>query len=999
LIFDVLSYNTHVLTKKSSLDLANLNKEQKEAVLHLKGPLLIIAGAGTGKTSVITHRIAYLIAEKKAKPEEILALTFTDKAAAEMEERVDKLVPYGFVDTWILTFHAFGDKIIRENALDLGLPSNFKVLTRPEQVVFFEDNLMAFDLKHYMPLSSPVRHVDTLVSYFSKLKDEMIDPEAYVDFCSKKVSEVLEEDKKEWENQLEIAQAFKRYQELMAENGYLDFGDQINLALKLFKDNPKILKKYKEQFKFILVDEFQDTNFAQNELVKMLAGENGNITVVGDDDQSIYRFRGAAISNILDFKKHYPGSKEIILTQNYRSTQPILDGAYRLVKHNDPDRLESRYGIDKKLKAQGSGIIPAHFHCDSLSSEADKVAGTIKEKLKKGYELNDFAILVRKNSSAEPFMRALTCYGLPYKFDGSSGLYDRPEIRLMINFVKAIVDPLDSISLYHLAASEIYGIPVSDLVTLNSYASIKRRSLEWSMRKADEIEELKDNLFSMPREKVDRVLKDLEKFRELSKEDTTGQVLYAFLKDTDYLKDLLGKADAALGKGNKDKTPIEVVEAQVKVSNISKFFERVMQFEHVSQDKYLVNFKAHIEALMAAGEDPATAEIDPDLEAVNILTVHKSKGLEFKIVFLVNSVAGHFPTNRRSDPIQIPDELVKETLPEGEERNVHVQEERRLYYVGMTRAKEELYLTSAEDYGGARRRKVSQFVLESLNLPEVDVAKYKLSDMEIIRKFEKPKEVFALPKKFYTERKLTLSPHQIDDYLSCPKKFEFLHILKVPVKTFHAVVYGSAIHKAVEEYFARKMGGFKVNLDDVWRAFEENWNPEGFVTREHEEQRFQFGRQALANFFEREEELKRNPTKLEEWFMAALPDLDVKIRGRYDAIYEGREMVEIRDFKTSDVESKEKANDKAKKNRQLSIYSLAYLNTKGKIPDKLTLDFIDKGIVGESVRNEKDINKVMDEIKRVVDGIKANNYEANPGFGECGWCAYKEICPFTLTEV
>jgi len=984
-----------------SIDLSMLNSEQREAVTCGDGPLLIIAGAGTGKTSVITNRIAYLISEKKAKPEEILALTFTDKAAAEMEERVDKLVPYGFIDTWILTFHAFGDRIIRENALDLGLPSNYKILSKPEQIVFVEDNLGAFDLKYYAPLSNPTKHIEALTSHFSRLKDEMVEPERYISLCQQKLTdEKDEEEKKEWEKQLELALAYLRYQELMGQNGFLDFGDQINICLKLLKNNKHILKKYQTQFKYILVDEFQDTNMAQNELVKILAGENGNITVVGDDNQSIYKFRGAAISNILDFKQSYLGTKEIVLTKNYRSTQEILDASYRLIKHNDPNSLEFKLKISKKLVTEIHGSKPVHIHCDKLTSEADKVASIIKEKITSGkYSFKDFAILVRKNSAAQSFMRSLAYYGIPYKFDGSAGLYNRPEIRLLINFTKVITDPKDSISFFHLASSEIYNFSVSDLSYLNTFAGGKKRTLEWAMKNEEKIEEIKDNLFDTPQEKIKEILADLKKYREMSRQDTVGQLLYSFLKDSGYLSSLIREADNALKTDEKDGSLIKIAEAQVKISNIAKFFDRISQFEHVSQDKSILNFKMHLESLMEAGEDPSTAAIDPDLEAVSILTAHKAKGLEFEVVFIANSVAGYFPSTRRSDPLTIPSELVSETLPEGDEKETHLEEERRLFYVAMTRAKKELYLTSAEDYGGQRVRKISPFVLEALDLPAVNMEKVKLSGIEVIKKFEKGSGEVALPKKFYVQGKLTLSPHQVDDYLSCPKKFEFIHVLRVPVKTFHAVVYGSAVHKAVEDYFSRKKCGFPVKVEDLHNVFKANWLDEGFITREHEEKRFLAGKKALENFYQREEKLQRFPSRIEEWFLVDLLDLDVKIRGRYDAIYEDPNFIEIKDFKTSNVENKEKADDKAKKNRQLSIYALSYLHTKNKLPDKLTLDFIDVGLIGESERNEKDINKVVSEIKTVADGIKGCDYKASPGFGECGWCAFTEICPYTINDV
>ncbi|MFH1281469.1 MAG: UvrD-helicase domain-containing protein, partial [Candidatus Omnitrophota bacterium] len=280
------------MPKTKDTILTGLNPQQKEAVIHSEGPLLIIAGAGTGKTTVITRRIAYLIGKKLARPEQILALTFTDKAAAEMQERVDILVPYGFTDSWIQTFHAFGDRILRENALDTGLSPDFQVMTRPETAVFFREHLFEFALSYYRPLSDPTRFIDNLVTLFSRAKDEDASPEEYIKFVEglMKKSKDNPEDaalKEEAEYQKELSICYKKYQEILLREGKIDFGNQFYLALQLFRQHPRILRRYKEQFKYILVDEFQDTNYAQFELVKLLSGKNPNLTVVADDDQCV----------------------------------------------------------------------------------------------------------------------------------------------------------------------------------------------------------------------------------------------------------------------------------------------------------------------------------------------------------------------------------------------------------------------------------------------------------------------------------------------------------------------------------------------------------------------------------------------------------------------------------------------------------------------------------------------------------------------------------------
>jgi DNA helicase-2/ATP-dependent DNA helicase PcrA len=335
--------------------LKDLNPEQKKAVTFGQGPFLIIAGAGTGKTTVITKRIAWLILSKKAKPEEILAVTFTEKAAGEMEERVDRLLPMGYLELWISTFHSFGERILKNHALEIGLPDDFKLLNQTEQNLLIRQNFDRFNLDYYRPLGNPTKFISALVKHFSRAKDEEVWPEDYLEYVKElklneeernevtklrsyevtKLKEIEEIKRLE-----EIANAYHVYQQLLLENNALDFGDLINYTLKLFRQRPHILEKYRQQFKYILVDEFQDTNWAQYELIKLLAAPQNNLTVCADDDQSIYKFRGASISNVLCFKKDYPQTKEIVLIKNYRSKQNILDLAYKFIQLNNPNRLE-----------------------------------------------------------------------------------------------------------------------------------------------------------------------------------------------------------------------------------------------------------------------------------------------------------------------------------------------------------------------------------------------------------------------------------------------------------------------------------------------------------------------------------------------------------------------------------------------------------------------------------------------------------------------------------
>ncbi|MBU4099461.1 UvrD-helicase domain-containing protein, partial [Patescibacteria group bacterium] len=414
----------------------NLNEEQLQAVKHGEGPLLIIAGAGTGKTTVITQRIKHLILEKKVAPSEILALTFTEKAAAEMEERVDVELPYGYTQLWIETFHAFCDRILRSEAIHIGLNPAYKLATEAESILFLRKNLFKLKFNYFRPLGNPYKFLQGFLTHVSRLRDDDITADDYRAFAEK-FGQDKTSDPDEVKKTLELADAYKIYETLKAKEGIMDFSDLISNTLKLFRTRKNILSIYQNKFKYILVDEFQDTNFAQNEMAVLLAGKEKNITVVGDDDQSIYRWRGAAISNIIQFKKHFPKAKVIALTKNYRSTQEILDSAYKLIQFNNPDRLEIVEKIDKKLIATRSESgDPIEFNLSNrVENEAEFVAKKIKELVKENenaYTYKDFAILVRANDHAQPFVRAFERARIPYQFLGPGRLFHQEEIKDLI---------------------------------------------------------------------------------------------------------------------------------------------------------------------------------------------------------------------------------------------------------------------------------------------------------------------------------------------------------------------------------------------------------------------------------------------------------------------------------------------------------------------------------------------------------------------------------------
>jgi DNA helicase-2/ATP-dependent DNA helicase PcrA len=1023
---------------ESGLDglLGGLNSDQLRAVTHGDGPLLIVAGAGTGKTQVVTRRIAWLIATRRARPSEILALTFTDKAAAEMQARVDRLVPYGYTDTAIATFHAFGDRLIREYALELGLAPDVRVLSRPEVVIFLRERLFDFELERFRPLGDPTRFLGALAGHFSRLKDEDIDPATYLAEADREVgaaallAELADEtdagdDAREVaaaaveaaERQLELARAFARYQVLLGEVGFIDFGDQVALALRLLRESAAARMEIRRRFRYVLVDEFQDTNRAQSELVEMIAAPARNLTVVGDDDQSIYRFRGAAMSNIVEFRDRPGRPRVIVLRRNYRSRAGILEASQRLIRFNDPDRLEVQAGIDKRLRAQRAeppvGRRPAAVRHEAFATgaeEADWVAREIGGRVARGAAPRDHAILIRTNAEADAILRSLNIAGLPWRFSGTSGLYARPEVRLLLSFLRAVADLGSSVDVYALAASDVYGLGGEDLTDIVAAARRRNRSV-WEV--LDEVARQPGILRLAPatRTAVARLVADLRRYSELAHVRPAGEVLYAFLKDSGLLARYAQSGAAA----------------EEALLNVGRFFDIVRAQSALLADDRCSFLAGHLQTLIEAGDDPPTAELDGDADAVAVLTVHKAKGLEFPTVFLVGLVDGRFPSGGRRDPLAIPSALLGGPHADGD---VHRREERRLFYVGMTRARDELILSHAADYGGRRARRVSPFVLEALDLPDAEAVGPGAGrqSAERLAGFESaaaPVEPVRRP----TGEPLMLSFGQVDDYLTCPLRYRYGHVVRVPVAPHHALVYGSALHRAVQE-FHRRQGRAEIMTEaQLEAAFDAAWTSEGFLTREHEEARLAAGKAALRRF--RAEQLLPGsvvPTYVERDFSFSL-DGD-RIRGRWDRVdveplpvgtgpagspavasepatggrssadvveptlpLLPRERVTITDYKSSDVRDPVKARQRARESLQLTIYAMGYEAMTGRLPDAVQLHYLETGVVGRASVDEKRLARGRERIALAAAGIRARAFEPTPSVLACTYCPYRDICP------
>jgi len=956
------------------MEKAELNKDQLKAVKHESGPLLVVAGAGTGKTRVITERIKYLIQNRNVDPQEILALTFTEKSSNEMVERVGDIMPLGYEEPWIYTFHGFAERVLKEKGIEIGLDPSYKTLPDSDQWLLLRKNIFDMDLKYFRPLGNPTKFISDILTFISKLQDENISNKDFESFA-KQMKHESDEDKIKYD---ELSYIYNEYERLKLINSGLDFGNLIMWLIKILKDRANILSEYQKQFKHILVDEFQDTNYAQYELIKLLyptkevpkeKSDKRSLLVVGDDSQSIYKFRGAAISNILQFMEDYKKAETVTLIKNYRSTQEILDPAYMLIQNNNPDTLESKLGISKELRAEPSegsargGLSPEILRAETLEDEVNLVISKIIEVLAKEpqYTFKDIAILARANNHLEPFMLSLRKYGIPYQLVGNRGLYDRDEVRDIIAFLKLIIDTKDGISLFRVLNIDSLEIPYEEISNLLSQSRFKKIEL-W--------EQVKES----SNENVQNLVKTVEGFQKNIIKQTPTEMAFNLVNSINYLSKFLEE---------------ETQENELCIKNLNLFLKRIQKFEvdwhnQTKEMPTIVDLVDYFDMIIEAGENPAQAEIE-DIDTVNLMTVHSAKGLEFPVVFMVNLVSGRFPSRNRGDTLKIPDELIKETLPTGDE---HIQEERRLFYVGMTRAKKHLYLTLGKNYGGKRDTIPCGF----LNETGIDLKDLTGHD---ISKLPFPNEV----KKSFTPkiRKISeikgnkldhISYSQIDNYLICPLRYKYSYVLNIPTPPSRSLNFGDTFHKTLNEFHSKIMFGNKPSIEDLFEIFEKNWNPLGYENEKDRKNAFEEGKKILKDYYEKNYDLNVKHLGLEKKFVLSIDG--TKLKGtidRIDKLPDGT--VEIIDYKTGKEKSQKDVDD----NVQMTIYTMGATEALKIRPDVLSLYFLNTGNKISTKRTQKQVDAQREIIKDVIKNINEENFEPKPG-RDCMYCDFKGICPF-----
>ena len=629
-----------------------LNAEQREAVFHTEGPLLILAGAGSGKTRVLTHRIAYLIEEKGINPWNILAITFTNKAAGEMRERVDDIVGFGSESIWVSTFHSTCVRILRRHIDRLGYDNNFTIYDSDDQKTLMKDvcKLLQIDTKTYRER--------TILSAISSAKDEMVTPEeyelnAYGDFSKKK-----------------IAEAYKEYERQLKANNALDFDDLLVKTVQLFQTQPEILEYYQDRFRYIMVDEYQDTNTVQFKLISLLAARYKNLCVVGDDDQSIYKFRGANIQNILSFEKEFEDTKVIKLEQNYRSTSTILDAANAVIKNNVGRKAKSLWTEN----GEGEKIQFRQF--DTAYDEAEYIVGDIRERVDNGKAAYcDHAVLYRTNAQSRLFEEKMITANIPYKIVGGVNFYARKEIKDLLAYLKTIDNGKDDLAVRRIINVPKRGIGLTTVNRITEAAQQRGISFYEALCSADLVPGLGRSI-----SKLESFAAMIEYFRKEAEHLSITELMEEILTETGYVEELKAEGEE---------------EAEARLQNIDEFLNKIAAYEESCEEE-LPTLSGFLEEVALVADIDS---LDEESDYVVLMTLHSAKGLEFPYVYLAGMEDGIFPsymTITADDPTEI-------------------EEERRLCYVGITRAKKELAMTCARRRmirGETQYNKMSRFLKE-----------------------------------------------------------------------------------------------------------------------------------------------------------------------------------------------------------------------------------------------------------------------------------------------
>ncbi|MFB3921386.1 MAG: ATP-dependent helicase [Terriglobia bacterium] len=972
-----------------------LNPEQRQAVEHGEGPLLIIAGPGSGKTRVITERIVYLLENVPGlQPTNILAVTFTDKAAAEMKERVRKALASPPELPHISTFHSFCYEVLRKRHFER------RLLDKVDVWIFLRQRMTELGLDFYQKLAEPGAFLHDLNDFFSRCQDELIEPGDFEAFVAKvekafqgraprldAAERKLEEE--EVVKKKELARVFRNSRRLIEEAGCSSLGSLISETVRLFDREPEVLPYYHARFRYVLVDEFQDTNFAQVELLRRLVAAPYNITAVGDDDQAIYRFRGAAHGAFQMFHQAFEGAKVVNLHRNYRSTRRILSAADVVIAKNTHEEKK------KPLRTEhGEGDRIFLLESPDYVSEAAWIAGEI-ERLhrKESRRFGDIAVLYRAHSHRDPLVDQFRRRNIPFAIRGLS-ILSTVILRDLLAYLNLIHSPHNNISLTRVLLAPRWRFPESLSLELRKNASKNRCSLH-------------------------DALETWEKAPTWSALATTGwgelKSLLADLRNaaarlpvTDLYDRMIEQLGLTFVPGDSD---------GVYASAFRKFLEG---WEAKSETRKLNEFMEYFQYFRDAGGKVEFPEPESPANAVQMMTAHAAKGLEFPFVFILSVAPRRFPHSEQKPVIEFPDELRKGPEPPPD---IHLQEERRLFFVAMTRAEERLYVSSVVKPG----KKPSAFVGDLLSNPAVTAR-----DIERVQVPQAPSEVVLPPVPPRVARsepqmrevqpglfsdtaaeapsvhpdvagwagksppiapdgRLQLSATAIEDYLSCPLKFKFGHVLKIATGPQPALTFGNIMHQSVRHYFELRRKSLPT-FEAIEEFYLRAWRDAGFEDVYQEQSYKKAGLEQLRAFVARQNPIPVAGEQVHTEIFFRFTVGEVELEGRIDQINpvdgQGGQAEELVDYKTGRPRSQKDAD----KSLQLSIYALAAREQLRLKPARLTFYNLTNNQPVSTVRTDKDLDEALATIREVAEQIRSLLFPPTPGY-VCRWCDFVPVCP------
>jgi len=983
-----------------------LNPSQQAAVEHTDGPIMVLAGPGTGKTRVVTNKIAHLIQNKGYKPDQILALTFSNKASLEMEKRVRELIPE-VIGFQISTFHSFCNEVVRTHSLELGLDASGNVISDNFQKAFLLGHLDQLGLEFFDVPLKPVDLAHTFQGAISRFKQENITLERLEEYLAARPEAKDEETAK----LRDLARAYRAYEHFKAEKRLQDFGDmQLNI-IKLFEQRPAVLERYRKRFKYVIVDEFQDSDFIQLQIIFMLA-PSGNITVVSDDDQSIYRFRGAYSTNMVEFNEFFEAQglpvKRLVLDVNYRCTANIQSVAGNLILNN-PNRQAKEI-----TTAKGPGTPVSIVHYLNDWEQAKGITRTIIELHNAGRAWDDIAILVRRRIDSLQIIENLEKAGVPVEIIEVREYFRKPVVNAVVAYLKVLSDPEQHQSaLGQLMLRPVHGINNGEIQALGRYAKDQRCTI-WD------------------------ALNDLYEF----KGDPTH--LASFKAELDRISSIMGDEGLlhlvrAVLFG-KDLFRVEI--AQERTENIrllSRFLELTLEFLEVYPDASLRDFLMYIEALANLKmEEKSLAEA---IGSVRLLTVHGSKGMEFPIVFVPSLNKRRFPSRFQPYKINIPQELNHGVDLDANPNELHLQEERRLCYVAITRAKEHVYLSSYEMYGSNKNPTPRSLFLEEIERGEdgfmsdaqtelMDELEERSTSFEsaIHQKLQKGIHrqewseaiealtalaihqgddvgKLAVPNDLDLEEygeQLTIvdeetlqnhledivySPSRLERYEDCPKRYWYSYVLMIPGMPRTYFSLGTLVHDVCEQLAIRIKANEVVTIDEALAIFEAKWRPSAYDYEEQEQQDHAEAERMIRDFMARQAAKSTTIIDVEKWVRVELEGR--VIEGKVDRIDDAGDVLQVIDYKSS---KNMKSKPKLRQDVQLGLYQIGVENSFGKPVGDIGHWYLRHDQERMVRFGEEDLEAIRKRARSAIQGIEAGKFEATPSYQTCMWCDYRELC-------